>query len=256
MTTRLSGRRVLVTGAASGIGLATAELFVQEGASVLAIDRDAATLEAAADRLERLAPGRVAALVTDVTEPLQVGRAVEHGENRLGGLDGIVNAAGMDLLRPFGEMTVAEWDRVVSVNMKAPALVCMAALPALKRAGRGTIVNISSGAGLRPLEHRTAYCASKAAVVMFGKALALELAAFEIRANTICPGIIDTPMFRTSYENAPDPERELAKIMDRFAIKRVGQPSDIAYAALYLTCDESRHVTGTTLTVDGGRSFH
>jgi NAD(P)-dependent dehydrogenase (short-subunit alcohol dehydrogenase family) len=135
-------------------------------------------------------------------------------------------------------------------------LVCHAAEPLMKRAGRGTIVNIASGAGLRPLEHRTAYCTAKAGLIMFGKTLAVDLASAGIRVNAICPGIIDTPMFRGSWEDAPDHQAALSKILDRYVIKRTGEPEEIAYAALYLTSDESSFVTGTALAVDGGRTFH
>ncbi|MGE0799643.1 MAG: SDR family NAD(P)-dependent oxidoreductase [Lautropia sp.] len=252
----MEGRRIAITGAASGIGFAMAQLFLREGGSVLAMDRDATALAHSGERLEATSGALVACAVADVTDTAQVQRAIAYGEQQLGGLDGIVNSAGLDLLRPFAQMTLEDWNRVVAVNMTGPALVCMAALPALKRAGRGTIVNVASGAGLRPLDQRSAYCAAKAGLVMLGKQLALELAPLEIRANTVCPGVIDTPMFRASYEHADDPEQELEKIMERFAIKRVGQPIDIAHAALYLTSDESRHVTGSTLAVDGGRAFH
>jgi NAD(P)-dependent dehydrogenase (short-subunit alcohol dehydrogenase family) len=144
----------------------------------------------------------------------------------------------------------------MAVDLTGPMLVCHAALPAMKQAGRGTIVNIASGAALRPLEQRTAYCAAKAGLVMFGKTLAVDLAAYHIRVNAICPGIIDTPLFRSSWEGAADPEGELAKILDRYVIRRPGEPEEIAQAALYLTGDESSFVTGAALAVDGGRTFH
>ena len=251
---RLTGRRILVTGAASGIGLAIAEHFLHEGAKIFAIDQNAAALELAGARFA--AHGDAAILAVDVTVDAQVGEAMVHARSRLGGLDGIVNAAGIDLQRSFADMTSAEWNRVLAVNLTGPSLVCLAALPALRESGHGTIVNIASGAALRPLENRAAYCASKAGLVMLTKALAIDLAPFGIRANAICPGIIDTPMFRASYESAAVPQAEFAKIMDRFTLKRVGRPNDIAYAALYLTSDESAYVTGSTLAVDGGRAFH
>jgi NAD(P)-dependent dehydrogenase (short-subunit alcohol dehydrogenase family) len=145
---------------------------------------------------------------------------------------------------------------VLAVNLTGPCLVCQAALPALRAAGRGTIVNIASAAALRPLGQRTAYCAAKAGLVMFGKALAMDLAPYDIRVNSVCPGIIDTPLFRASFEGAENPVEELARILDRYVIKRAGQPDDIAEAALYLTSDASAFVTGSSLAVDGGRSFH
>jgi NAD(P)-dependent dehydrogenase (short-subunit alcohol dehydrogenase family) len=246
---RLAGRRVLVTGAASGIGLAIARLFRSEGAAVAMLDRDQA-------RLKETAPDDAVALVCDVADERQVRDAVGRAVAGLGGLDGLVNSAGIDLMRPFEQMTAEEWRRVLAVDLTGPMLVCQAALPAMKRAGRGTIVNIASGAALRPLEQRTAYCAAKAGLVMFGKTLAVDLAPYQIRVNAICPGIIDTPLFRSSWEGAADPEAELARILDRYVIKRPGQPDEIAQAALYLTSDESSFVTGAALAVDGGRTFH
>ena len=248
---RVAGRRVLVTGAASGIGLAVARLFRQQGGAVAMLDRDERRLQAVAAEMEGAVP-----LVCDVADERQVRGAVARAVEALGGLDGVVNSAGIDLLRHFEEMTAEEWSRVLAVNLTGPVLVCHAALPAMKRAGRGTIVNIASGAALRPLEQRTAYCAAKAGLVMFGKALAMDLAGRGIRVNAICPGIIDTPLFRASFEAAPDPQAELARILDRYLIKRPGHPDDVAYAALYLTSDESAFVTGAALAVDGGRTFH
>ena len=246
---RLHGRRVLITGAASGIGLAIARLFRDEGAAVAMLDRDEAALGKA--RMDG-----ATTLVCDVADERQVRAAVAQAAGALGGLDGVVNSAGIDLMRPFERMTSAEWAAIMAVDLTGPMLVCHAALPAMKQAGRGTIVNIASGAALRPLPQRTAYCAAKAGLVMFGKTLAVDLAAYHIRVNAICPGIIDTPLFRSSWEGAADPEAELAKILDRYVIKRPGEPEEIAQAALYLTSDESSFVTGAALAVDGGRTFH
>ena len=246
---RLAGRRVLVTGAASGIGLAIARLFCKEDAAVAMLDRDAAALDEAGVE-------GAATFVCDVADEGQVRTTVARVAAALGGLDGVVNSAGIDLMRPFEHMTSAEWARILAVDLTGPMLVCHAALPALKQAGRGTIVNIASGAALRPLEQRTAYCTAKAGLVMFGKTLAVDLAAYRIRVNAICPGIIDTPLFRSSWEGAADPEAELAKILDRYVIRRPGEPEEVAHAALYLTSDESSFVTGTALAVDGGRTFH
>lgn len=240
---RLEGRRILVTGGASGIGRAIGARFVAEGARVALLDRDAL-------------PDGILGVRCDLLDVAAIAPAVAQAVELLGGLDGLVHSAGVDLMRPLAEMTPTEWARVIGVNLTAPMLVTQAALPALSEAGRGTVVAIASGAALRPLPNRTAYCAAKAGVVMFCKSLAIELSDRHIRVNAICPGIIDTPMWRASWEGATDPQAELAMILDRYVIKRVGMPEEIAAAALYLTSDESSYVTGTALAVDAGRTFH
>ena len=253
---RLAGRRILVTGAASGIGRATATLFRAEGAAVALLDRNSTMLAQAAAEVGAGAGPAVHALVADVADEAQVAEAVSDGAAALGGLDGLVGAAGIDLLRPFAEMTAGDWRTVLDVNLTGAFLVTHAALAHLLAAGRGTVVQIASGAALRPLAARTAYCASKAGLVMFAKTLAVDLATANIRVNAICPGIIDTPLFHQSFETAADPDAELQRILDRYLIRRIGRPEDIAHAALFLSCAESSHVTGTALAVDGGRTFH
>ncbi len=253
---RLAGRRILISGAASGIGRATAEVFHREGAALVLLDRDGDGLAALARQLAAADGPAVAELVADVTDAEAVGCAVRQGAERIGGLDGVVSAAGIDCLKPFEAMTLDDWRTTLEVNLTGPFHLCHAAVPLLGRAGQGTIVHIASGAALRPLAARTAYCASKAGLVMFAKALAVDLAPLGVRVNAICPGIIDTPLFRQSFESADDPEAELDRILGRYLIRRVGRPEDIAYAALYLSCAESAHVTGTSLAVDGGRTFH
>ncbi|SMF32224.1 NAD(P)-dependent dehydrogenase, short-chain alcohol dehydrogenase family [Tistlia consotensis] len=253
---RLAGRRILISGAASGIGRATAEVFHREGAALALLDRDAGRLAETAEALSGGEGPAVAWAVAEIADEAAVGAAVAETAAALGGLDGVVSSAGIDLLKPFGEVSAAEWRQVLEVNLTGPFNLCSAALPFLRAAGGGSIVQVASGAALRPLAGRTAYCASKAGLVMFAKALAVDLADDGIRVNAICPGIIDTPLFRQSFERAPDPEAELERILDRYLIRRVGRPEDIAYAALYLSSAESAHVTGTTLAVDGGRSFH
>lgn len=247
---RLSKRRILVTGAGSGIGAGVAELFHREGAELALLDIQDDALKEVADRIGALA------LHCDVSDADQVSAAVSQAVGSLRGLDGVVNVAGTDLIRDFASMTMPEWRKVQAVNVDGPMLVCKAALPALVADGGGTIVNVASGAALRPLANRTAYCASKAALVMFTKALALELAPLGIRANALCPGVIDTQMVRVSYENAPDPQAALREILSRPVLARLGTVEEVANAALYLTGNESSYTTGSTLVVDGGRTFH
>lgn len=247
---RLANRRILITGGASGIGLATAARFVREGARVAILDRDA-------DAAERAAAGikGAKAVTADVRSETDVARAVKDAARALGGLDGLVNSAGIDLVTPLVETKLEDWHRIIEVNLTGPFLVCRAAVPELQMAKAATIVNIASGAGLFPLKHRTAYCSAKAGIVMFTKTLAMELAP-KIRVNVVCPGAIETPLFRSSYENAADPAAELARITARYTLGRVGEPDEIADAVLFLTSEESSYVTGSALAVDGGRTFH
>jgi len=250
---KLKNKRFLITGAAQGIGYAICERFLSEGASIAMIDRNGATLEAAAAKLR--AAGNVFPFAADVSDEAGIGAAVVAACEAMGGCDGVVNCAGVDLLKPFEETSRAEWDRTFAVNLTGPFLVCQAALPALKRRG-GSIVNIASAAGLRPLVNRTGYCATKAGLVMFTKALSIDLSGYNIRANVLCPGITDTPQFRAEFENEPDPEAELASIISMYQIKRIASPHELAAAALFLASDESSYITGAALAADGGRSFH
>lgn len=249
---RLDGRRILITGAGSGIGLAIARLFHQEGATLALLDIKAETVR---EVVHDLGGGSVA-FGCDVSDYDQVQSAVATSAASLGSLDGVVNVAGIDFTRTFASMDVAEWHKVMAVNLTGPMHVCKAALPWLMQTGRGSIVNVASGAALRPLAGRVAYCTSKSALVMFSKALALELATSDVRVNALCPGIIDTPMLRASYENAPDPALAYSEIVSRPATGHAGSPEDIAHAALYLTSKEAKYTTGSTLVVDGGRVFH
>jgi NAD(P)-dependent dehydrogenase (short-subunit alcohol dehydrogenase family) len=249
----LAGRRILITGAAKGIGLATAERFIKEGACIAALDRDEAALSALAGRFDRSQLNPAAA---DVADPASVTAAVTASAAGLRGLDGVVNAAGIDLIADVEAMALADWNRLIAVNLTGPMLVIQAAYPHLRAAGGGTIVNVSSGAGLSPLKHRTAYCASKAGLQMASKALAMEAAEFSIRVNTICPGAVETDLFRTSIDGAPDPEAAYEAVRARYALRRIAAPEEIAAAILWLTSAESSYVTGTAIAVDGGRTFH
>lgn len=246
------GQRLIVTGGASGIGLAVARLALQRGARVCILDHKVSVLS----DLQTQLPGQVHFLACNVADSDSVLSAVDQAIDLIDGLDAVVNSAGIDALSPLDKLSDAEWARTLAVNLTGPMLVCRAALPHLRKAGGGTIVNVASGAGLSPLMHRTAYCASKAGVIMFGKALAMEVAADGIRVNSVCPGAVDTPLFRTSYENSEDPQRELAAIRQRYAMQRIALPQELAEAILFMSSPASSYITGTALAVDGGRTFH
>lgn len=245
-------QRFLVSGAASGIGLAVARMALSRKARVCLLDRDAAALEAVCRELGAAA----FPVVCDVADPVAVNLAVARAVEWLGGLDALVNSVGIDAYSPLDQLSDVSWERTLAVNLTGPMMLCRAALPHLRSAGGGTIVNVASAAGLSPLKHRTAYCAAKAGVIMFGKALAIEAAPDRIRVNAVCPGAVDTPLFRSSYENNDDPERDLEAIRQRYAMHRIADPMELAEAVLYLSGPGSTYITGTALAVDGGRTFH
>ncbi|HWK43198.1 MAG TPA: SDR family NAD(P)-dependent oxidoreductase [Stellaceae bacterium] len=253
MSGGLAGRRILITGAAKGIGLASVARFLSEGASLAALDRDE---QALAVLRGRFGGSPLHIVGADVAEPASVASAVAECAAALGGLDGIVNAAGIDLVADVETMALGQWHRVLAVNLTGPMLVIQAAFPHLRAAGGGTIVNVSSGAGLSPLKHRTAYCASKAGLQMASKALAMEAAEFGIRVNTVCPGAVETELFRSGIDASPDPRAAYESVRARYALKRIAAPEEIAAAILWLTSAESSYVTGTAIAVDGGRTFH
>ncbi|RYX97983.1 MAG: SDR family oxidoreductase [Comamonadaceae bacterium] len=241
---RLKGRRIVVTGAGSGIGAAIAQLFIAEGAVVAAIDRNEEGI------LKWFKAGDGIALKADIADETSVTNAIARAADSLGGIDGLVNAAGVsntDLLR---DVSLEDWRRVIDINLTGSFLMARACLPWLEKVQNSTIVNLSSGQGLQPFVRRGVYAASKAGVISLSKTLAMEWA--PIRVNTICPGAVDTPMVRSGYTE----EVLRTQVGPRYALGRVAEAIEIARAALYLTSSESSFVTGIVLAVDGGRSYH
>jgi NAD(P)-dependent dehydrogenase (short-subunit alcohol dehydrogenase family) len=245
---RLSGRHVVVTGAASGIGRAIAELFHREGAKLALIDRDAAGVAAIADALKAVA------LPVDLSHSESIASTVEHAAREMGALDGVVNCAAMGLAAPIGETDLTLLSKFIAINLTAPYLLCRAALPYLQRAPVATIVNVASGQALLPnAPNNTAYAATKGGLVAFTKSLAAE-AAPRVRANALCPGVTNTPMAAPLFAGYAKPSD--APWVKQYALQRVAEPIEIARAALFLTSDESSFITGVALAVDGGRTFH
>ena len=245
MKKRLEGRRILITGAGSGIGAAIAELFAAEGAELVLLDK---TEEGVAMKAKALSAHPVCA---DVTDPAAVQAAVNHALDRMGGLDGLVNAAGILHVLPFDDTSLSDWENMIRVNLTGPWIVCQAALRPLRAASGATIVNIATGLALRPAANHSSYIASKSGLLALTKSLAIELAP-AIRVNAVCPGAVDTPMTAELYRD----EKRRSEAASNYALKRLGTPSEVAEAALFLTGHESRFITGVSLAVDGGRSFH
>ena len=244
MAGKLEGRRIVVTGAASGMGLAIAQLFAAEGAALALLDLNEAGVGAIAHELG------ATSFACDVSDRATVNAVVAKAAEVLAGIDGIINAAGILDIKPFGELTPESWDRMLGVNLTGPFNVVHAALPHLRTAPRVTIVNIASTSAVMPMAGTTGYSASKAGLAMFTKCLAFDLGP-NIRANTICPGFIKTEMTRHLWEN---PEHS-ARAKDRVALKRLGLAEDVARAALFFSTEDSGFTTGTEFPVDGGFSW-
>lgn len=247
----LEGKTALITGAASGIGRATALLFAREGATVSVVDLDEDDGRAVAQEIAE-GGGRAIFVRCDVSRAGDCRRAVQQTVDELGSLDILFNNAGIIRRTTVLDITEEEWDRVMAVNVKSIFLLSKCAIPVMARAGGGVIINTGSGWGLAGGRNAVSYCASKGAVVNMTRAMALDHGGQNIRVNCICPGDTDTGMLRDEARQLGESdERFLAEAADR-PLQRIGQPEDIARAALYLASDASSFVTGTTLVVDGG----
>jgi len=248
---RLENRRILITGGGSGIGLETARLAVAEGARVAILDRSPASLQRARDEVPQ-----ASAIACDVSDEAAVALAVEQAAAELGGLDGVANVAGIGTRRSFDETTARIMMTDIAVNLMGPFLVCKSALPHLRRAGGGTVVNVASGLALRPTEGRTAYGASKGGLIVMSKAMAVDLASDGIRVNVVCPGLIDTPLVSDASHGALFTPAQMEKLMDRRILRRLGRADEVARAILFLSSDESSFMTASVMAVDGGGTMH
>ncbi len=250
---RLDGKVALVTGGARGIGRAICEAYIAEGAKVAVADRLAGEAEEAAAAL-----GENAFAVTmDVTDLGQIAAGVKAVEDRWGGIDVLVNNAGIFNMASIDQVTMEDYRRQYDVNVGGTLFVTQAVVPGMRAKGGGSIVNFSSQAGRRGEPNIVIYCSTKAAVISVTQSLALELAKDNIRVNAIAPGVIDTPMWDVvdalfaKYENKPlgQKKREVGAAVP---LGRMGDPADIAGPAVFLASDEARYVTAQTLNVDGG----
>ncbi|HTV96051.1 MAG TPA: SDR family NAD(P)-dependent oxidoreductase [Steroidobacteraceae bacterium] len=246
----LAGKNAIVTGAASGIGLATATRLAREGAAVALFDINEAGAQRAADDI-RAAGGRAIAARVDVSSRGQVAAGVQRAHAELGAVTILVNNAGMTGFVPFLELTEEAWDRMLAVNLKSMFLVTQAVLPDMLAAGWGRIINISSSSAQTGAQRMAHYASSKGGVVAFTKSLAQEFAAQGITANNVPPGFIDTPMLRAS--DALMPAGGIDKTAAASPMKRPGRPEDIAAACAFLASEDAGYITGHTLSVNGGR---
>jgi NAD(P)-dependent dehydrogenase (short-subunit alcohol dehydrogenase family) len=248
---QLDGKTALITGGAGGIGRATALLFAREGAAVAIVDLNQ---EAGRDVTREIsaAGGHAIFERADVTHAADCRRVVERTVREFGGIHILFNNAGVIRRASVVEISEEDWDTVMAVNVKSVFLMCREVIPGMVKAGGGSIINAASGWGLAGGARAAAYCASKGAVVLLTKAMAIDHGRQNIRVNCICPGDTDTAMLRSEA-------RQLGEAEDRFLagsakrpLGRVGTPEEIAQAALYLASDAASFVTGAALVVDGG----
>jgi len=253
----MAGRVALVTGGGGGIGEATGRLFAEEGAAVALVDSDkAAAGAAAAGIVKAVADARVSAIAADLTSEPESRRVIDETLAAFGALHTLVNVAGVRLYTPLAEADAKGWEFILGVNVLATAYCCKAALPALRRGGRGTIVNLSSVYGVKGRAGMGQYDTTKAAVLGFTRALAIEEAPHKIRVNAVCPGGTITPYHirRAAAQGVSEAEMRTQRTGDNL-LGRWAEPREVAFPILFLASDESSYMTGATLMVDAGKSI-
>lgn len=245
----LKDKRVLVTGGTRGIGRGAVEAFLESGARVAINGR---TTESTTAAIAELGEGeRLIAVPGDVATASGCESITKTAINELGGLDILVNSAGVARLGPIEDFDEAAWDQTLDVNLKGTFFCIRSALAAL-RDSKGNIVNLASDAGLIGALDLVVYCASKGGVVNMTRAMALELAP-DVRVNCVCPGYVDTDMVRRDgIEQASDPVAQEQSLIDEAPLKRIATPGEIASAIIYLASDDARFVTGAAFQIDGG----
>ncbi len=247
---RVADKIALVTGGASGLGRASATMLAREGARVLLTDIDEDGGRAVASELGRNA----AFLRQDVTSEADWAQAIGTAQERFGGLNVLVNNAGIGILRDIERTSMEEWRQVHAVNLDSVYLGCKLALPVMRRSQPASIINISSVSGLRGGHNLAAYNSSKGAVRLLTKSVALHCArgGDDIRCNSIHPAFVETPILQGLLHSAPDQAAARRKLIDQIPVRRLGRPEDVGYAVLYLASQESHFMTGAELVLDGG----
>jgi meso-butanediol dehydrogenase / (S,S)-butanediol dehydrogenase / diacetyl reductase len=251
---RLPGKIAIITGAAAGIGRASALLFAREGAKVAAVDMDDGGIQTLAQDVGA-AGGEALAIRADVSKAEEVQRVVRFALDRFGRLDILFNNVGIVPRGKVHTMTEAEWDRTMTINVKSMYLLCREVIPVFLKQGGGVILNTSSATALRSVPDRVAYSTSKGAVLALTRSMAVDYVKDHIRVNCLCPGTVDTPSFRQRMAAFPDPEEALRQFVARQPMGRLGTADEVAQAALYLVSDDAQFVTGAAFAIDGGMTI-
>ena len=252
MAQRLLQKKALVTGAASGIGFATAELFVQEGAQVAVCDLDLKGGISLANHLEK---GKAKFIEADVSDETSVKEMVSEAVNWLGKLDIVINNAGVGGVgdpKPLAELSIETWDRTINTNLKGAYLVTKFCLPHLVASGGGSIVNLVSTYSIVGGPQLGAYCASKGGILALTRNIAIDYAPNHIRANAIAPGFVDTPMLRNDINKDPNPKAVLDDILRRIPQGELMTAEQVARVILFLASEDSAIMTGSLVVADGG----
>lgn len=254
MSNRLSGKRIMITGAAQGIGLAMAEAFAREGASLFLIDMDGALLQTAAARL-RDAGASLGIAVADITDATAIADAVAQAAAEIGPLNALVNNAGVNVFSEPLETSDAEWQRCFDINLKGAWNCCKAMLPGLIEQGGGAILNIASTHAFTIIPHTFPYPLAKHALLGMTKSLGLEYAGKGVRVNALAPGYVSTQKVIDYWNSFADPVAARAETMKLHPGGRIATPEEIALAAVFMISDECPFMNATCLTVDGGLSI-
>ncbi|MFP5076417.1 SDR family oxidoreductase [Rhizobium sp. YIM 134829] len=253
MADRLTGKRIVITGAAQGIGLAIAEAFTAEGAALLLIDRDGTLLENEASRLRKQG-GRIAAATADITDAPGVKAAIDAAAGEIGPFNALVNNAGVNVFSEALSLSDEDWTRCFDINLKGAWNCSRAVLPGMIAAGGGSILNIASTHAFTIIPHTFPYPVAKHALLGMTKALGLEYADKGVRVNALAPGYVRTQKVIDYWNGFPDPAAAEAETMKLHPGRRIAEPKEIAMAALFMISDECPFMTATCLTVDGGLS--
>jgi NAD(P)-dependent dehydrogenase (short-subunit alcohol dehydrogenase family) len=249
--TRLAGKSAVITGGGTGIGQAIALAFAREGAQVVVAGRRKEKLDETLHLLQQAGCSALA-LECDVTKAADTQRVVKSAEDAFGKVNVLVNNAGALSVSTVENITEEDWDRVMATNVKGPFLMSRAALPAMRRAGGGSIINVGSVLGIVAIRDRAAYCASKGGVSMLTKAMALDQAQDNIRVNCVCPSIVESDMTRNLFAETEAGQQARESRLASIPLGRFGKPADIAGLTVFLASEESSWMTGTVIPVDGG----